>query len=121
MGDQEVKALKFAKFHGVDRDQIQWNPKISESKCIGCGLCVTTCGRSVYRFDFENKKTKVVNPSNCLVACQTCANLCPAHAIHFAEDDRTREKVQKIVKDFRLQRQAKRELAARKDELNSNS
>lgn len=26
---------KFAKFHGVDRQQIQWNPVIDEDKCIG--------------------------------------------------------------------------------------
>ncbi|RJQ44480.1 MAG: 4Fe-4S dicluster domain-containing protein [Gaiellales bacterium] len=117
MDNQEVTDPKFAKYHGVDRNQIQWNPVIDEGKCIGCGLCVTTCGRSVYKFDFENKKTRVVNPNNCLVACQTCANLCPSHAINFADGDRTREKVQKIVKDFKLLQKVKKELEERKDSL----
>ena len=108
---------KFSKFHSVDREQIQWNPVIDEDKCIGCGLCATSCGRGVYKFDYENNKSKVVNPTNCMVACQTCANLCPAKAISFAKNDNTREKVQKIVKDFQLLPKIKNELEARKDEL----
>ena len=83
---------KFAKWHEINREEIDWHPAVDESACIGCGLCATTCGRGVYKFDFDNKKSKVVNPNNCLVGCQTCANLCPAKAISFAEDDKTREK-----------------------------
>ena len=108
---------KFAKFHGMDREQIQWNPVIDEDKCIGCGLCVTTCGRGVYKFDYENRKSKVVNPNNCMVACQTCANLCPAKAIIFAENDATREKAQKIVRETKILGKVKIELEERKDEL----
>ena len=42
-------------WHGVPRDQIQWNPSIIEEACIGCGTCVTGCSRLVYRFDFDRK------------------------------------------------------------------
>ena len=108
---------KFAKFHGVDREKIQWNPVIDESKCIGCGICATSCGRGVYKFDYENRKSKVVNPDNCMVACQTCANLCPMQAISFAEGDKTREKAQKIVGDLQLLPKVKEELEKRRDEL----
>jgi len=108
---------KFAKFHGIDRDKINWHPTIDESKCIGCGLCATTCGRGVYKFDYENRKSKVANPNNCMVACQTCANLCPMKAISFAEENKTREKAQKIVDDFQLLLKVKEELKKRKDEL----
>lgn len=101
----------------MDREQIQWNPEIDEDKCIGCGMCVTSCGRGVYKFDYENKKSKVANPNNCMVACQTCANLCPAKAIKFADNDETREKAQKIVKDFQLIPKVKEELESRKEEL----
>lgn len=112
---------KFAKFHGVDRNEISWNPEIDEDKCIGCGLCATSCGRGVYKYDYENKKAKVVNPNNCLVGCQTCSNLCPSKAIKFAEDDKTREKAQKIVKDIDLLPKIKNELESRKEELNLNN
>jgi len=31
---------------------------------IGCGMCVTSCARGVYEYNYENKKSKVVNPTN---------------------------------------------------------
>ncbi len=47
----------FAKhWHGILREQIDWHPTVNETACIGCGTCVTGCGRLVYRFDFERKK-----------------------------------------------------------------
>jgi CDP-4-dehydro-6-deoxyglucose reductase len=70
-------------WHGIPREQIQWNPSIIEDACIGCGTCVTGCNRLVYRFDFERKKPVVADPLNCMVGCTTCANTCPAHAIVF--------------------------------------
>jgi NAD-dependent dihydropyrimidine dehydrogenase PreA subunit len=120
MKEQQKQDPKFAKFHGVDREQIQWNPVIDESECIGCGMCVTTCGRGVYKFDYEKMKSKVANPTNCMVACQTCANLCPAKAITFAEEDNTREKAQEIVNNFQLLLKVKDELEQRKEDLKYN-
>jgi CDP-4-dehydro-6-deoxyglucose reductase len=75
---------KFMKpWHGVPREQIDWNPTVVEDACIGCGTCVTGCSRLVYRFDYERKKSMVVDPLNCMVGCTTCANTCPTHAIRF--------------------------------------
>ena len=75
---------KFAKpWHGIPREQIDWHPTVDIAACIGCGTCVTGCGRLVYRFDYESKKAVVVDPLNCMVACVTCANTCPTHAISF--------------------------------------
>lgn len=70
-------------WHGVPRENIQWNPRVLEDACIGCGTCVTGCSRLVYRFDFDRKKAVVVDPLNCMVGCTTCANTCPTHAIEF--------------------------------------
>ena len=115
-----VKKLdqKFAKFHGINRDKIDWHPVIDESKCIGCGMCVTSCGRGVYKFDFKSKKSKVANPDNCMVACITCANLCPMGAISFVKDgDTPRGKAQKIISDLQLLPKVKMELELRKEEL----
>ncbi len=105
------------KFHGVERDKIEWYPTVDKSKCIGCGMCATTCGKGVYKFNYEKKKATVANPKNCMVACQTCANLCPVGAISFAKNDATRGKVQKIVKKFKLLAKAKEELKDKKEDL----
>jgi len=106
--------------HGILRSSIDWQPEIDQSKCIGCGLCVTTCGRKVYKFDYENKRSKVVNPKNCVVACQTCANLCPVGAISFSKGETTRKKAQRIVKEFNVLPKVKKELEERKNELKFN-
>ena len=117
MNEQQKQDPKFTKFHGVDRKKIQWNPNIDESKCLGCGMCATSCTRGVYKFDYKNRKSKVVNPLNCMVACQTCANLCPAGAISFAVNETPRDKAQRIVKDFALLPKTKEDLGKRKEEL----
>ena len=117
----EQKDKKFSEFHGIPRNEINWHPVIDEEKCIGWGMCVTTCGRSVYKFDFENKKSKVANLNNCMVACQTCANLCPAGAISFVKKgETTREKDQEIVKENQILPKVKEELNNRKEDLKLN-
>ena len=109
---------KFSEWHGTKREKIDWHPTIDETKCIGCGLCATTCGRAVYKFDYENRKSKVANPNNCLVGCQTCANLCPVQAISFTKErETTRQKAQKIVKEFKILQKVKEELNEKKETL----
>ena len=115
--DEKIEDKKFSEWHGVPRDKIKWNPVVDETKCVGCGMCVTSCGRGVYKYDYEKRKSKVANPNHCLVGCQTCANLCPVKAISFAEKGKTWEKAQKIVKDFQVLPKVNAELQARKSEL----
>lgn len=84
-----AKSTELSKYdkpwNGIPRDSINWNPTVNEAACIGCGLCVTTCGREVYRFDFDRKRSVVVSPSHCMVGCSTCGNLCPTQAISFPD------------------------------------
>lgn len=54
--EKSNKDPKFSKFQGIDRDKIDWHLVVDESKCIGCGMCATSCGRGVYKFDYEKKK-----------------------------------------------------------------
>ncbi len=112
-----MKDKRFLQWHGIERTEIDWYPKLDKSKCIGCGLCVTTCGKGVYSYDFDEMKSEVVNPFNCMVACQTCSNLCPTSAIHFAENNDTREKVQEIIKKFKILPKVENELYKKKREL----
>lgn len=53
-----------------------------------------------------------------MVACQTCANLCPVGAINFVrKGETTREKAQKIIRKFKVLPKVKKELEERKEEL----
>jgi len=70
-------------WHGVPREQIDWSPTIEPELCNGCGLCVTSCGRAVFRYDYEGRKAVVAEPVQCMVGCVTCANTCPPVAISF--------------------------------------
>ena len=100
-------------WHGIPRENIDWHPTIDTEKCIGCGMCVTGCGRKVYGFDFEKKKAVVVRPLNCMVACVTCANTCLEDAISFPPAEYIRE----IIKKSRLVTKSLEELRERKDEF----
>jgi len=104
-------AQKPVMWHGIPRAEIDWHPTVSEDKCIGCGLCFLTCGKGVYQFDWDRKKSVVIHPESCVVGCQTCANLCPAQAIAFAEEgDTPRKKSQRIVKEYKVLPYARKEL-----------
>jgi len=102
-----------APWHGIPRNMISWNPTVNESACIGCGTCVTTCGRQVYKFDFTAKKSIVVNPQHCMVGCTTCGNLCPTQAITFPDPG----EVQKLLSRTAVHQQVEDSLLARSEEL----
>ena len=116
--NKTVAPNQFDTWHGIDRSTIDWHPVIDESKCIGCGMCATTCGRGVYKFDYTKRKGVVVVPNHCLVGCQTCANLCPVGAISFVKNtETTREKAQDIVKQTKILTSVKQELENKKEQL----
>jgi NAD-dependent dihydropyrimidine dehydrogenase PreA subunit len=109
MVEQTTKAIGL--WHGIPRNEIDWHPVVDEKKCIGCGLCFLTCGKGVYQFDWDRKKSVVVHPESCVVGCQTCANLCPAMAIRFAEEgDDPRSKAQRLIKERKVLPAVKKEL-----------
>ncbi len=79
-----VRDFSNVKWYGIDRKEIPWYPQIDYDRCIGCGLCLMTCGgRTVYEWDFEKMRPVVARPYNCLVGCDTCAKMCPRDAIIF--------------------------------------
>jgi len=81
-------------------------------------MCATTRGRGVYKFDYDNKKSKVINPNHCVVACQTCANLCPVGAISFVKGKETmRGKARRIVKENQILLKVKKALERGREEL----
>jgi NAD-dependent dihydropyrimidine dehydrogenase PreA subunit len=96
-------------WHGIPREGIPWYPKVDADACIGCTLCLATCGRGVY--DMQDNKAVVANPMDCMVGCSTCATVCPVQAISFPERDLIwkLEREQKIFKVVRQESQEKKE------------
>jgi NAD-dependent dihydropyrimidine dehydrogenase PreA subunit len=81
---------KFAQWKGVPREEIEWNPRIDKNKCVGCGMCVTTCGRDVFDYDLQDKKAVVAKPLQCMVGCTSCQVWCVYDAISFPDPQRVR-------------------------------
>ena len=97
---------KFATWKGVPREEIDWHPAINESKCMGCGMCVTSCGRDVFGFDEAKKKAVVARPLQCLVGCTSCEAWCVFNAISFPDKQYVRD----VIKKNKILVTAKREL-----------
>ncbi len=92
MGKETKQDTMFAMWKGADRTKIDWYPTVDGEKCIGCGMCVTTCGKNVFDYDWGRKKAVVARPIQCLVGCTSCKLWCVFDAISFPEPQ--------IVRDF---------------------
>jgi len=82
-------------WHGLPRETIDWNPTVDESKCIGCGMCITSCGKKVYDYDYETHKVVVARPTSCMVGCTTCQVTCLQDAINFPDKQTVKELIRK--------------------------
>lgn len=95
-------------WHGIPREQIDWHPTVIAERCIGCGICTTSCNKGVYAFDYEANKPVVVAPQSCMVGCTTCATICPEDALEFPSQGYVRQ----IIKKNKIITQAKNMLRA---------
>jgi CDP-4-dehydro-6-deoxyglucose reductase len=95
-------------WHAIPRQEIDWHPTIVAERCIGCGLCVTSCGRNVYAFDYKANRPVVVAPLMCMVGCTTCATNCTRDAIEFPSTGYIRQ----LIRERKVVRQAKDMLKA---------
>lgn len=97
---------QFAKWKGIPREEIDWHPIIDENKCVGCGMCVTSCGRNVFDFNIETKKAVVSRPLQCMVGCTSCEVWCIYNAIRFPDKQIVRD----FIKNKKILAKAKKEL-----------
>lgn len=102
-------------WHGVPRAEIQWQPTVIADRCVGCGLCATSCGRGVYAFDYEQNRPVVVAPEMCMVGCTTCATICTQDAIEFPSIGYIRQ----VIRQKKLLRQSKDVLRANRDKYDA--
>jgi NAD-dependent dihydropyrimidine dehydrogenase PreA subunit len=86
---------KYTKWKGLDRSAIDWHPEINEDTCTGYGMCVTTCGRGVFEFDFVKNKAIVAEPLQYLVGCSSCEAWCIFSAISFRDKKYVRDIIRK--------------------------
>jgi len=102
-GGVTISLVSNDQWHGIQRSTIQWNPTVIEDRCVGCGVCVTSCGRNVYAFDYERNKPVVFAPQMCMVGCTTCATICTQDAVEFPSQGYIRQ----IIKQNKVLRRAK--------------
>ncbi len=90
---------------GYPRENIDWFPTVDLKRCVKCGICLN-CGKKVY--DWTGKGPVVSRPYNCVVGCNTCANLCLGSAISFQDI----EEIRKIYRENKIWSKVKRSLEA---------
>jgi NAD-dependent dihydropyrimidine dehydrogenase PreA subunit len=105
-----------APWHGIARAEIDWHPTVVDERCIGCGLCVTSCGRGVFAFDYDTKKAVVANPLQCMVGCSTCGTICSQDAIEFPSQGYVRH----LIKQKKILRQTKQRLRENREKYDIN-
>jgi len=88
---------------GYPREKVDWFPTINEKKCVKCGMCMN-CGRKVY--EWEDGRPVTARPYDCMVGCNTCANLCKGRAISFPSI----EEIRKLYKREKIWDAVKKDL-----------
>ncbi len=107
---QALLDSKFAYWKGIPREEINWHPSIDPSKCVGCGMCVVSCGRNVFDYDWEKRKAIVSRPLQCMVGCTSCEVWCIYNAISFPDP----QYVKDLIREKKVLRLVLEELEKRR-------
>ena len=54
-------------------------------KCNGCRMCLNVCPMDVFRYNYENKKSVIAYPENCIL-CGQCYFYCPAGSLALSSE-----------------------------------
>ncbi|MBE6831514.1 MAG: ferredoxin family protein [Ruminococcaceae bacterium] len=87
-------------FMGVQREKIDWSPRIDYDKCNNCMECVKFCPHNVYEVNEDAERKLIVkNPNNCVVFCRACGKACGLDAIDFPNKTETTAHIKAIRKE----------------------
>lgn len=87
-------------FMGVEREKIDWSPRIDYDKCNYCMECVKFCPHKVFEVNEDaEQKLFVKNPNNCVVFCRACSKTCGLDAIDFPNKNETIAHIKAIRKE----------------------
>lgn len=90
----------------IPREKINWFPTINFDTCIGDRACYEFCKNDVFVWDEEKARPIVQNPLNCVVGCESCAQLCPSEAITFPSKDELRATLRRLREQMNKQKEA---------------
>jgi NAD-dependent dihydropyrimidine dehydrogenase PreA subunit len=74
----------------IPREKIPWYPTINYDACINDQECLNFCKNDVLSLDAESGRVVVTQPNNCVVGCDSCAQICPVDAIAFPDKEELR-------------------------------
>ena len=80
----------------IQREEISWFPTINYEACLGDRLCYDFCKNGVFSWDEERQRPTVEAALNCVVGCDSCAQLCPSEAITFPSKERLRATLRRL-------------------------
>jgi NAD-dependent dihydropyrimidine dehydrogenase PreA subunit len=80
----------------IPREKVTWHPVINIDACIGDRVCVEFCKNDVFVWDEDHQRPVVQNPLNCVLGCDTCAQLCSVEAITFPSKDDLRRQLREL-------------------------
>lgn len=100
----------------IPREKIRWFPTVNYDACIGDRACYEFCKNDVFVWGEENAHPIVQNPLNCVVGCESCAQLCPEEAITFPNQEELRATLRRLREEMNKQKETAQPVAAAANE-----
>lgn len=86
----------------LKRKKLPWFPTINYDACTSDLECLNYCPHEVYEWDMATGRPIVAHPYNCVPGCNSCAQICKAHAIVFPNKPQFRALLRRLRAEARL-------------------
>jgi NAD-dependent dihydropyrimidine dehydrogenase PreA subunit len=80
----------------IPREKIPWFPTINYDACTADQECLNFCKSGVFAWEEETARVVVSQPNNCVVGCDSCAQICPVEAITFPDKNELRATLRRL-------------------------